>query len=410
MVLVTWVVPRRYFMVSYIVATCFVPADQRIIIIELDFPILRILVVAGVLRIFFRQEQIEIKWNILDKIVLIWAACGSVIYVMLWQNMSAVIYKSGVMFDVIGLYWMFRQYVRSRNEIDFIAKVFAICALVLAPLLLLEWSTGNNPFVYFGTVITHARAGRIRCQGAFPHAIMCGLFWATLTPLFVGMAIIKAENRMLYCSAALASTFAVIASASSTPLMALFGSLAILCLYKWRYYSNHAWVALFVVLLGLHICMKAPVWHLISRIQIIGGSTGWHRFNVIDQAIKHFDEWALVGTRTTEHWGWMMWDVTNQFVLEGVRGGILTLSLFMVKLAIIIKTLTWHFQRPSAAKQQMFTWVLFAVVCAHCISFFGVSYFGQIMVLWYLVLAMVGYLAGEKARIQTAARFITDST
>ena len=51
---------------------------------------------------------------------------------------------------------------------------------------------------------------------------------------------------------------------------------------------------------------------------------------LIDGAIKHFPEWWLLGTSSTSHWGWhTAFDVTNQYVLEAVRGGLAGLVLFV---------------------------------------------------------------------------------
>ena len=68
--ILTIALPRKYFLASYVLAACFVPADQRIIIMDLDFTCLRILIVAGALRIFVRGEQRVIKLNKFDKLLL----------------------------------------------------------------------------------------------------------------------------------------------------------------------------------------------------------------------------------------------------------------------------------------------------------------------------------------------------
>ena len=71
LVTLTFLVPRKYFLLPYIFAACFVLADQRIIIADLDFTVLRILVVAGFLRIILRGEQLRFKLNRFDKLVLV---------------------------------------------------------------------------------------------------------------------------------------------------------------------------------------------------------------------------------------------------------------------------------------------------------------------------------------------------
>jgi hypothetical protein len=75
-------VPRRYFLLPYIVAACFVPADQRVIIMDLDFTALRILIVVGVLRIVCSGDGKPLQINSFDKLVSGPLRCGY--YVMLW--------------------------------------------------------------------------------------------------------------------------------------------------------------------------------------------------------------------------------------------------------------------------------------------------------------------------------------
>lgn len=365
------------------------PTDQRIIIMDLDFTVLRILIVSGVLRILLRGEQVHVKWNRFDKLVLAWAICGAVIYVIQWANMRALIYKCGALFDVIGLYWLFRINISSWGDIKSATKIFAVCSLVLAVLVALEWATGKNPFMVLGRVTTAVREGRYRCQASFPHSIMLGLFWATLVPLFIGFAQ-QDKHKLLFWSAVAASIFIVAATASSTPILTLLIVLIILCGYKWRQYTRCAGWGMLGTLIALHIVMKAPVWHLISRINVVGGSTGWHRYNLIDKAINHLGEWMFLGCRSTAHWGWGLGDITNQYILEGVRGGFVTLLLFVVLLIIAVRTFGKYSLRVMSVKQQWLGWCFCVSVLGHCVAFFGVSYFGQIRMLLYMVFAIVG--------------------
>jgi hypothetical protein len=226
---------------------------------------------------------------------------------------------------------------------------------------------------------------------------MLGLFWATLVPLFIGFAR-QDKSKLLLFSAVGASIFIVAATASSTPVLTLLIVLVLLCGYKWRQYTASAGWGILASLIALHIVMKAPVWHLISRINIIGGSTGWHRYNLINQAINHFGEWAFLGCRSTAHWGWGLSDLTNQYILEGVRGGFVTLVLFLVMIYIALRTLLRLSLQHQQPKQWFLAWCLFVAILGHCIAFFGVSYFGQIMLLWYMTLAMVSFLYEDKKR------------
>lgn len=394
--ILAFVVPRKYFLLPFIVAACFVPMDQRVLIMDLDFTVLRFLVLAGVLRIFIRSEFRSIHWNKFDYVLIAWATCGAVIYIVQWMNMTAVINRSGFLFDAVGLYWLFRQNMRSLDDVKFAFKLLAFSVLLLAPLVAIEWTTGRNPFLYLGKVSTFVREGRYRCQAAFPHSIMLGLFWATLVPVFIGLAISE-RNKLFYWAAAGASIFIVCGTASSTPVATLLEVLVLLGLFRYRHYGRQIAFGLCALIVVLHIVMRAPVWHLIARANIIGGSTGYHRFHLIDQAIKHFGEWMLLGTRDTSHWGWGLGDVTNQYILEGVRGGTLTLAVFIILLIMTVKTFGGYSLRPMPRRQQWFIWCLCISILGHCLSFVGVSYFGQIMMLLYLTLAIAG-LIYEKSR------------
>jgi len=141
--------------------------------------------------------------------------------------------------------------------------------------------------------------------------------------------------------------------------------------------------------------MKAPVWHLLSRVGVISGSTGWHRYNLVNQAIEYFGEWALLGTRDTAHWGEGLADVTNEFILVGVQGGLVTLIVFCTVLFVAGRAFTRLSICATVKTESYLAWCAFVTILAHFISFFGVSYFGQIAMPWYLLLASAGYFYGQ---------------
>lgn len=392
--LVTLLVPRKYFLLPYIVAACFVPADQRMIVADLDFTALRILLTVGLLRIVFAGDGKPLKYNAFDKLVIAWVVVGAIVYVLRWGTFAAVINRSGVLFNVIGTYWLFRKSVTNLEDISRIGRMLAVCSLVMVVLVAIEWTTGQNPFAVLGRVHTVMREGGYRCQASFPHSIMLGLFWATAIPLFVGLW--KAEGRKwLYMTATAAGVFIVIATRSSTPLLTLLIVVGLLFLFRYRRYGRQAAWTMLAMTVALHIVMKAPVWHLIARVNVIGGSTGWHRYNLINGAINHFSEWAVLGTRETAHWGWGLYDITNQYILEGVRGGLITLVLFVILLVWAVARVGAASLRRISPGHQWLLWGICVSLLGHCISFFGVAYFGQIILLLYMTFASVGWVFSD---------------
>jgi len=239
-------------------------------------------------------------------------------------------------------------------------------------------------------VATSWREGSIRCAATFPHAIMMGLFWATLVPLFVGCAKEK-KHAVLFWSAVGASAFMILSTASSTPILTLAAVAVLLMAYPLRQSTGTGAWGFLALLVSLHMVMKAPVWHLLSRVSVVSGSTGWHRYYLVNQAIEYFREWALLGTRDTAHWGVGLADVTNQFVLEGVRGGFVTLVLFCVILFVAARALARLSCRTRDKRESYLVWCVFVTILGHVVSFFGVSYFGQIAMPWWLLLASAAY-------------------
>jgi len=62
--------------------------------------------------------------------------------------------------------------------------------------------------------------------------------------------------------------------------------------------------------------------------------------------------------------------------------------------------------RRAAKKKRadlILSWALGVSLFVHCMSFLGVSYFGQISMLWYLSLAMIASLSPTKSESKIAA-------
>jgi hypothetical protein len=392
---ITLFIPRRYLVLPYVIGACFAPADQTLMVGELNFQVLRILVLVGMLRLALRGEIVAVRWNRFDKLILAWFVVGSMIYVAQWMSLTALINRCGRFVEWLCLYWVFRQTVRSWQDLRVAYVALAFCALVMLPFVVLEWARGANPFAVLGRVVTDIREENYRCQATFPHSIMMGLFWATLVPLFVGFARQQAHYRWVLWPAVAASAVMIWLTASSTPILTLAAVAVLLLAFPLRRYTGTAAWGVLAMVFALHLVMKAPVWHLIGRVGVVSGSTGWHRFHLIDKAIEHFSEWMFLGIRNTGGWGWGLEDVTNQYILEGVRGGLLTLVLFCVILFIGARTAVRLALRSRDERESYLAWGLFVTIIAHCLSFIGVSYFGQIDMIWYLLLASVGFAYGR---------------
>lgn len=377
-------------------AACFVPMNQRIIIFSLDFTILRILVLVGIFRLLMKGEAREVKWNKFDKLILTWSLTGSIVYIIQQTTFSAVIFKSGVMFDCLGMYYLFRQMICNWDDVFQSIKLFAFFAIITAPLIAFEKIRESSPFIFFGPVQGQYHRGRFRAAGPFPHYIMMGCFWSSLLPFFYAM--IKAEkSKFFYWMGIAAVLISVFCSASSTPLLTVIAIIIFWKMYNYRMNGKMIFFGICCSVLFLHLIMKKPVWHLMARVDVFSGSTGWHRYYLFDNFVNHISEWFLLGTQNTSHWGHGLQDITNQFVLEGVRGGMLTLLIFIITIYCSVKIPGRLSLANISGDEKWMSWAICVSMLGHFITFWGVSYFGQINMLLYLTFAFVGFALEQSA-------------
>ena len=83
-------------------------------------------------------------------------------------------------------------------------------------------------------------------------------------------------------------------------------------------------------------------------------------------------------------WGFDMWDLSNQFVAEGVSGGLVTFLCFIAMISICFSRLGTARKSVEGDRNQGFYWFL---GCKHyfrtLFAFFGISYFDHTQVAWF---------------------------
>ena len=397
------VLPRRFAIVPILVMACFVAPAQRVVLASMDFNLLRLVVVLGWVRVVLHQQWRGLNWNRMDTFVCLWALWGAAAFTLTHLSSAALINRLGFLFDALGMYFLFRMLLRDWADLRLLATAAAVLAVPVACAFLIEKATARNMFAFLGGVpeITTVRAGVLRCQGAFAHPILAGSFWAALMPLIAATWFTnRGSARLLAPIGLAAAATVVITCASSTPLVAMIIGAVAVCLYPLRKYLSWMRLAVIFCAIVLHMVMIAPLWHLLARISLVEGSTGWYRFKLIDEFFEHFNEWWLIGTESTAHWWkWGSADVTNQYVVEGVHGGLGALVLFIAVLAIAFHAVGRARKHAEHLPQRrMLAWCLGCSLLIHCMSFLAVSYFGQMIVVMYLSLAISGTILNKSPR------------
>jgi len=254
----------------------------------------------------------------------------------------------------------------------------------------LSWTVMTGDAAY-----AEARQGRVRAAGPFMHPILAGTVGASLG---VMLAFLTRSRRSHAVMLAGACALAVYSSASSGPVITLAAGSGALALWSWRERLGLIRTCALLTLVGLHIVMNAPVWYLAARLDLAGGSTGWHRAELISQALAHIDRWWLIGTDYTRDWfvygmEWTteMVDITNLYIHMGVQGGLLLMLLFI---ALLLKSFQLLGQKMAALRMvgnpsEFMLWCIGAALFAHCVTFLSVTYYDQSAIFFCLIIGLV---------------------
>jgi hypothetical protein len=353
----------------------------------------------------FGRSAEKSKLHPIDKAFIGLAVVSFVATNLLFHNGSAFIYSAGVLYTALGCYCVARHFIQDEQQVVGIAKALVAVGAIAAVVMVIEQAAHINLYGFLGGVPLHPamREGRYRSEGMFAHSIIAGCFGATLFPLGIWLWA-KGSSLRLYALVALfCSVVMVVTSASSTPVMAFLG--ALVAFGFWPLRKQMRWVrrGLVAMLVMLHMVMKAPVWQLIARIDVVGGNSADHRYQLINQTILHFSQWWLIGTASNDDWGWDMWDTANAFVGTAISAGLLGL-IFLIMLfsrsfrAIGGARAAWDGDRNKEFEY----WALGSLIFAQLMVFVGVSYFDQAILVWYVFLCMVIVLTKPAAQPATS--------
>ena len=404
------VLSRRFALVPLLIAATTIPMAQRIVIAGADFTLLRLLLLAYLLRIVFRGEWREFRWSPLDTAIVLWVVSGTTIMTIHYGTTDALVNRLGWAYDILFTYFAGRCLLRNWADLITLSRFTAFLSIPIAAIFVVEWTTRYNMFSVLGGVpeVTTIREGRLRCQGPFAHPILAGTFWAALLPLiWVQWKENGRARSLVYISTVCALTI-IVATASSTPVLSVGAAFIGLGLFLFRRQRKLIWIGLIVVAALLHfVIMNNPIWHLMARLDIADGSTGWHRFVIFDAFVNNFSEWFLTGESNPLRWGvWQMRDITNQYILEGLRGGLITLLMFLLVLARSFGNVGRSLAILESSESgrdpalEWKVWMVGVAILVHVVTFFGVSYFGQMIAVLYMQLAIAGAVGAGLVGVQ----------
>lgn len=391
--------PKRWALVSFLAGCCFTTTSQGLDLGPINLPVFRLLMLIGVLRVIAKGERIVGGINLIDKLLIGWAVWYFISSFSHDPNLDAgTTYVCGIIYNQLVFYFLVRIWC---NNLDDMADLIKVVAVILVPIALemcMEKLTGKNMFSVFGGVSENVtvREGKLRAQGPFLHPILAGTVGATCFPLFIG---IYQKHRNLAILGMIAGVTMVFASASSGPVMSFMAAIFALVMWKFKHLTSLARKSVVAIYLLMMVVMERPPYYIISKIDISGGSTGWHRSRLIEQTLNHFSEWWLFGTDHTLHWmkdqgvavSPTHTDITNYYIGFAIGSGFLGMMLIIAAFAVSFNWVgkiltTLEEKRPDNA---FMIWCFGSALFSHAVTSVSVSYFDQSVVFLWLNVAVI---------------------
>ncbi len=269
---------------------------------------------------------------------------------------------------------------------------------------------------------------RYRACGPFAHAILAGTAGAVALPFAI---LLLTRRRMLGLLGIAAIVGVVVSSNSSGPIMSVAAAAFAFSLWWFRFYLPKIRILLLLMLIAMHIVSTRGVWYLMARIDIVGGSTGYHRAKLIDRALADIGNWWLAGTDYTRHWMWtgvswspMRSDITIYYLNLAVVGGLplagCLIAMLVVSFRLIGKSLSYtapngrvlmkrrkgrHACSETEVGRDFAVWCVGSAIFTHAVTFVSISYFDQNYVFFYMALGMIpGFVAAQKLAKKRARR------
>ncbi len=394
-----FILPRNKVIVPLLFTFFSVPIAQVVVLAGLHFTVLRILIIAGLIRraalgSSSSQEKYPGGFNGIDKVVVLWAVSAFIIICLQWMSVQVMIKNLGDLLDALGGYLVVRFFIPDLEALRRTVKVLAAVCLVQGAFMLNEQVMHQNLFGYLGGWSVHVtvRDGHIRSQGVLGN-INEGVFGGALIPLFVWLGT-TGKSRLMALLGIAGGLAMVFTSDASTSILAFGGSLLGLGFWFLRKRMRIIRWGLVLILTSLHMVMKAPVWALIARVDLTGSSSGQHRFYLLDNCIRHFSDWWLLGSKSYNEWGYFMFDLCNQFVAVAVTGGLVTLVFFIMMYSRSFSAIgTSRKLVEGDRKKEWLIWCVGCTLFAHVVSSFGINYMALLQMALFPILAFVSIVA-----------------
>ena len=399
----------KYALVAYIIGLLWYPAFLAVSIGTIDILVGRFVVAVLLLRCYLDDGiRRKFTWNRLDTLVTF----SMVVYVgaylitqvdPLAQTLEG---RGGFVMDTWCAYLAARFIVTDRTQLISIIKCVSLALFPLAILGVIESVTGWQPFAplwrfspWFrgGDFVSEGRFGFARAVGPFSHAILFGGVFAMFLPLIYYLRREKGNWASLSYILLVVALLGALSSMSSGPWVMVIVVIACLVMERHKQLLKPLFILLVFSCISIGIASNRPFYHVIASWANPLGGAGWHRAKLIDIAIERFDEWWLIGYGDKDPgWGPELGmgtsDITNEYIIKGVRYGILGVIALCAVLAKAFRNLISTYRRMTHPAMKSLCWAFGSLLFSVAVAWMSVSFFGQLSTLVYCSIGMIGSL------------------
>jgi len=311
--------------------------------------------------------------------------------------------RGGFLTDTLFAYLVARLCITDREGLTTILKWIGFLLVPLAILGVIETFTGWQPYWPLLQLCpwrpdvhpVEPRSGLFRAIGPFGHPIMFGCCFAMFLPLISYLRHEQNHWRLLAYIISAIIIIGCLSSMSSGSWGMLMVTIFCMAMEKRKRWVKRLLKFFILSCFGIEIISNRHFYHVIFSYANPVGGAWWHRARLIDCAIMHFDEWWLAGYGGKDPgWGGYLGmthtDVTNQFILHGIEYGLLGMIALCIVLAIGFRNIISTYKRTADPRLKSLCWFLGCMLFSIIVSWLSVSYFGQMINLFYSMLGAVG--------------------
>jgi len=403
------ILPAPYSLAVYVAALVSYPNYVKMNIAGLDFTVLRVVILAVLLRGIIAASSKPMRFRMLDLLVLLVFVAELAAGLMTSPSfMDFVINRAGATFDMLLPYFAVRLIIRNRGHL----KKFLVASLLLMiPTALLgvyQCLTGFNPYaplenlVYWNVKPSEygKRFNLTRANASFAHPIIFGLIYAMFIPVFVGLRKSFKRYQWVWLAGIGVILLGVLSSVSSGTYLAVMIFTAFLVGYRFRRYWKPVVAICILGLLIVDIISNRNWYHVMSDFTL-NSRTAWYRGRLMEVAVFEggmSGHWAAgYGYGQEPGWGARIdgrnyTDMVNHYLLVLARSGLIGFIPFVLMNVWVVKHLNRAWKRAATEADRYMVWGLSAAFFALALSTFSVSLEGPPSTVYFLMIGLAGAL------------------